>query len=470
MRHPLAVLTFIFCSGIILASKIRISFPLIYASGILCTAFAIFFIRRGRIFEVSLYAAVFLFGAISYCNFQILPRRHILRCLNTAVSNRFIVKGVVATPPEFKASRTAFIIDATEIASEKYKQACTGKVLIFAPGRQDLEYGQEAILKGKLSRPYRFAGAGRASYNDYLSRQGIFLVMRPDIPPLPLKNKRGPDIKRFALRLKGSIENIFYRHTSCLCAAILEAMVLGEKRNVPPLLYQSMIKSGTVHILVVSGFNVGIVAFIILLLFKVLRLARKIRIILASPLLVIYCLVTGASTPVIRATVMTQVFLFAYLFKREPDIYHSLAIAALFILSFNPNQLFDIGFQLSFMSVFSIVYFYPRIKSWLRVDRFSILPLRFLAESAVVSLSAWLGTAGFIAYYFKIFSPLTILANMFIVPLATLITLCGFGLAAAGLFCPLASAPFSAASEFLAALLLRLNFLLVHLPGAYIYL
>jgi competence protein ComEC len=113
----------------------------------------------------------------------------------------------------------------------------------------------------------------------------------------------------------------------------------------------------------VSGFNVGIVTFIIILLLKLIRLPRKVRLACAIILLILYCLVTGASTPVVRATVMAGVFLLAYLFKREPDIYNSLFLAAIFILAFNPRQLFDIGFQLSFASVFSIIYIYPKIKS-----------------------------------------------------------------------------------------------------------
>ena len=167
---------------------------------------------------------------------------------------------------------------------------------------------------------------------------------------------------------------------------------------------------------------------------------------------------------------MAIVFMFAYLVQREPDIYNSCAVATLAILGINPRQLFDIGFQLSFISVISIVYFYPRMKSFLRLDALKIRYIRLVIEGCLVSFSAWLGTLGFIAYYFRIISPVTVLANMFIVPLASLITLCGFSLIIMDLTCPLLVPFFAYSNEFIVTLLLRINAFLIRLPGAYLYL
>ena len=167
---------------------------------------------------------------------------------------------------------------------------------------------------------------------------------------------------------------------------------------------------------------------------------------------------------------MTIVFMASYIFKRESDIYNVLSLAALFILLLNPRQLFDIGFQLSFISVLSIVYFYPRIKAFFHVDSLKIPCLRFLINGAVVSLSAWLGTMGLVAYYFRIFSPVTILANLFIVPLASLITLSGFSLILAALTFPAASPFFALSLELFTGLLIKINFFLIKLPAAYLYL
>ncbi len=285
-----------------------------------------------------------------------------------------------------------------------------------------------------------------------------------------LKKGRFLSVKGLAFRLKERIERVIYQYLAPIPAGIIDAMVLGEKRNISRFINDSMMKSGTVHILVVSGFNVGIVCFIIVICLKLIRIPRKPRLLIACLMLIVYCVMTASSTPVMRATIMAIVYLCSYFVRREPDIYNSLCLAAIIILSINPRQLFDIGFQLSFVSVLVIVYLYPRIKAYLKVDSLKIASFRFFVEGGIVSVSAWLGTAGFIAYYFKIISPITVIANIFIVPLASLITLCGISLIIIGFVCPALAGVFSHSVELLVFFLLQINHFLIQIPGAYFYL
>lgn len=104
------------------------------------------------------------------------------------------------------------------------------------------------------------------------------------------------------------------------------------------------------------------------------------------------------------------------------------------------------------------------------MDSLKFIRVKYIADCLLVSFSAWAGTAGLIAYYFKIFSPVAVLANIFIVPLATLITLCGFSLIAANFLLHPLLPFFSATSEFIVALLLKTNAFFANLPGACIYL
>ncbi len=448
----------------------RIPFWSIYSLGATGLIFSFFSYKRGAFFIASLFL-VFILGTVSLKNSYYLPKYHISKYITYLNQDAYIIKGFLKTDPEFKNSRVSFIFGVEEIQFNNLRRNACGDILVYIKGKPDLRYGEELILAGKLSRPFG-SYANRKSYRHYLANQGIGYIMSVKMCGglVKLNRNKGFLLKRFSLRLKTKMQDLFFRYTSGLTAGILEAMILGEKKNIPALVYNSMVKSGTVHILVVSGFNVGIVAFIIILLLKLIRMPRHIRFYIILPLLVIYCLLTGASAPVVRATVMAAVFLLAYLIKREPDIYNSLSVAALFILGFNPRQLFDLGFQLSFLSVVGIVFLYPKIKSFLRIDALKIKPVRFLAGNCAVSFSAWLATMGLVAYYFKIFSPITVLANLFIVPLASLITLCGFSLAAIGLVCPALASLFAASCEFFASLLIHLSALLIKIPGAYFYL
>jgi len=486
-KHPLAWLTFIFSFGIFIASWIRAPFYPLYFLAIAALISTALFFKRSPCFNLSLSCLVFLLGALNLITCDTLPGYHIAKYVNYYRSDTpYIIKGYINNQPQAGSSRSSFIFKAEEIQAANLRKKACGNMLVYVKGKQNLSYADELILIGNLYRPFTpleksaslqkgfLTGGNKAlkSYRNYLYNQGIYAVMyvKPGCGIVRVGRNRGFALKKLALGLKKKIENIIFKQVSYLCAGVLDAMLLGEKRYVPAYINKLMLQTGTVHILVVSGFNVGIVAFIVFLILKILRVPRKARIIISLPLLALYCLATGASNPVLRATLMAAVLSLAYFFRREPDMYHSLAIAALVILSLSPRQLFDIGFQLSFVSVLSIVYLYPKIKTLTRLDGLKIRWIRLILDNCLVSLSAWLGTLGFIAYYFKIFSPVTVLANLLIVPLATLITLCGFALAFISLLSQPLAQFFAAAAELLVALLFLINTFLAKLPFACIYL
>ncbi len=469
MKRPLTVLSLIFCLGIISANTIRVPFAAVYSLSWTLLSLGILSHKKGLSFNIFLLGLMFLLGGALQSNSRTLPKCHISRYAYYKNNNLYCIRGLVESACLMKNNRTSFIFSTREIQLDSLRYNCCGNILVYLKGEKNFSYGDELILRGNLCRPYRFGGSRRGSYRDYLYRQGIFSIMQAQTIRVLGRGKAGV-LKRFSLWSKEKMEALLFKYLSNLSAGILDAMVLGEKRNIPAIVYNSMIKSGTVHILVVSGFNVGVVAFMIILFLKLIRCTKRARFYIAVPLVIFYCLITGASTPVVRATVMALVFMFGLFIKREPDIYNALSVAALFILGANPAQLFDTGFQLSFISVISIVCLYPKIRSFLRIDALNNKYARYFIDSCLVSFSAWLGTAGFIAYYFKIFSPITVFANLFIVPLATLITLCGFSLIMLGLILPALAHPFASSCELLVTFLLGINTFLVKLPGAYLYL
>ncbi|MDP2927189.1 MAG: ComEC/Rec2 family competence protein [Candidatus Omnitrophota bacterium] len=469
MKRPLVNLAVFYCLGIILAGWTRINFWIITAIAIAVFAAVTLWGRKNWIFLASVLFLALLIGYLSQRNSWVLSKCHIRKFVSYKDSSLYCLNGFIASQPEFKNNHLWFILRIHQIQSDKLRYKCCGEVLVKMDFEQELNYGDNLTLIGNLDRPPSF---GRSQgYGDYLARQGIYLIMPiQDHRQIIRQNKfNGAGLIRGCLWLRAYLEQVISRYLPPLPASILAAMVLGQKRNIPWLVNNSMVKSGTVHILVVSGFNVGIVAFAINLLLKILRLPRKARIILTAICLFIYCLVTGATNPVIRATIMGLVFLAAYFLKREPDIYNSLVSAALFILVINPRQLFDIGFQLSFISVLAIVYLYPKLKALIHLEACRIKILKFIGEGCLVSFSAWLGTLVIIALNFRIIAPVTVLANILIVPLATLITLCGFTLVLSGLVYPDLANLFSLPTAVLITLLLNINAALIKLPFAYIY-
>lgn len=473
MSYPLVWLVGCFALGIGAENFFPINFLALYLCAGIFFALTIIFFPRRRDSSLCLLCAMFFLGAAVLSNSRSIPKNHLARLINYQAGRDCRLKGYICSPPESKRGETSFLFQAEEAQFGGLKYYCRGRALVKLNGRVNFAYADRLLLKGRLFRPYT-KGPGAKTYRSYLSRQGVFCLMRVPAPGLAKKlgtaRGAGIAIKQFALWLKGKMEKAIFKYLSALPAGIVDAMLLGERRGIPLAVSQAMMRSGTMHILVVSGFNTGIVVFIIGLALKLMRLPRKARPPAALPVLILYCLMTGASTPVLRATVMAIVFMFAYYFRREADIYNSCAAALLFVLAVAPEQLFDLGAQLSFVSVLSIVWLYPRIKKRLRADAFNTAWMRFLLDGCLVSLSAWLGTMGLSACYFRIFAPVTVLANFFIVPLAALITLGGFSLIFAALALPPAAPFFAASLELTVSLLLKANAFLLKIPGAYFYL
>jgi len=310
-RHPLFVLAIIFSLGIFFASRITIPLPVLYAGAIIFLALAV----CGRGFVISSFCLVLVLGMLCFNNANYLPPCHIQGLFSYADNSPYIVQGFILDEPQFKSNKTIFLLEATRLQDDNLNRSCCGKVLVNVKGKADLDYGDELILQGELSHVLNIGESSR-SYLRFLRNQGIYVQMQvKNCAYLANTGKNnGFFLKRFSLRCKQKIEKVFYKQLSCLSAAVLDAMVLGEKANIPKPVYNSMIKSGTVHILVVSGFNVGIVIFILVLSLRLARIPRKPRIYIAIPMLVIYCLMTGASS----VTRFPSTFVITRSYRRSP--------------------------------------------------------------------------------------------------------------------------------------------------------
>lgn len=471
MHSLLIWVTIFYCWGIFLAGLELFNFWLV-----IFTAAIIYYAvdktsPKNRLFFSVFLVLVVVLGFFNLKNASRLPKDHLDNFVGYQDKLLYSLDGYVASQPELKHNRLSFIFCVQNAQAGKLRFKSRGKILVKTNFPLNLNYADNLTLVGKLSRPYRYNPAA-SHYQEYLKRADIHLLMTIDDLRQVIRRKGfgGSYLQAGLFWLRLRLEQVIKRALPPLPASILLAMVLGQKRDLPWLVNEAMIRSGTVHILVVSGFNVSVVAFIFGLLFKILRIPRRWRIILVMICLLTYCALTGASNPVVRATVMGIVFLLAYFFKRQPDIYNSLAFAALLILMVSPRQFFDLGFQLSFISVWAIVYLYPGLKVLMRLEGCRNKIFKFIGEGFLVSLSAWLGSLWIIVYNFKIISPVTVIANILIVPLATLITLCGFILVGCGLIHPGLAGYLSAPVAGLVNLLLSINTAIIKIPFAYIYL
>jgi competence protein ComEC len=208
--------------------------------------------------------------------------------------------------------------------------------------------------------------------------------------------------------------------------SLLEALLVGFTDDMDPALLKAFADTGVIHIIAISGLHLALICHLLQLLFKQLgrnNAGRWIKYILIIFCLWGYSLFSGASPSVIRAAMMFSLVLFARNMLRQPDLYNILAASAFLLLCFDPNWLWDTGFQLSYTAVISLILFSIPVKS-LFVPQNKIL--KALWSAASVSIAAQILITPVCLYYFKCFPTYFLVSNMLAVPLSSGILLGGF--------------------------------------------
>jgi competence protein ComEC len=207
--------------------------------------------------------------------------------------------------------------------------------------------------------------------------------------------------------------------------SVLAALTLGYQEEISDDLYEAYSNSGAMHILSVSGLHVGIIYAVFTFLFSFLEKLPRGKILkslIIITLLMTYAFITGLSPSVLRASIMFSLVAFGNSFLYKSKIYNTIFFSALILLLINPNYLFDIGFQLSYVAVLGIVFFQPMFKNLLVVHN---KPLRWCWELFCVSIAAQIATFPLGMFYFSKFSNYFLLTNYLAIPISTLIIYAG---------------------------------------------
>lgn len=206
---------------------------------------------------------------------------------------------------------------------------------------------------------------------------------------------------------------------------IIQALILGEKKDVNPDLYKKYAAAGAVHILAVSGLHVGILYSLLLLLLHPLRYIQngiQFQYVLIILILWLFAFLSGLSPSVTRAVTMFSVFAFAQIIYRKTSSLNNLFLSFFFLLIYNPLWLFQVGFQLSYLAVFFIVWLNPYFEKLWRPKNFA---LRKIYAISTVSICAQLGVMPLTLYYFHQFPGLFLITNIIILPVLGVIMALG---------------------------------------------
>jgi len=435
---------------------------------------AAFLLRASRLFMV-LVGAAFLFLGTAYCasfaeitagtlpNFYRLPPQ------------TFTVEGVISSAvskrEKGRYSKRSFELAVRRIYYGKtpisHRDRVMVQLFIDGPGN----YGDRVLLSGKFHRPYNFSQKGRFSYSEYLRRKGIcwVLTVSKSGECRVLQTGQGNKIFSTIFNLRQRLRDVLRKYLYPNDEAAMETMLLGISSAIPRPIMNLFMQTGTVHILAISGLHVTMMAMLFFILLKVFPFSRVGQYILTITLLLGYAILTGGRPSVVRAFVMAAVFLSSYLVERESESLNSLALAALLLLLANPYNFFDVGFQLSFLCVLAILAVYPLFwgtKSAPALPGMFAKIIGIICRSLVFSLAIWMAVAGLLVYYFEMFSPVTVLANVVVVPLSSAVLVLGTGLMFSGLFLPILAPLFAACLQASLSSMVAITYFLTKIPFA----
>ena len=424
-------------TGILLGTKLSVS-PVWLALSLLPLLFIFVFRRHKRLLITgALMILAALGGVIRYQATIPIVNENYVQFYNdkTAVE----LKGTVNQAPDVRDKSTHLYLSGIEMKTADGWKKLKGTALIFVPRFPVYNYGDDLLVKGKLETPQAI---DNFDYPGYLANQGIYTTMLSPQTYL-IGTSKGFRPLAWIYSLRNRLSQAMAATIPEPQASLAQGMILGIRGNITPELQNAFIQSGTMHILVISGSQFNIVAGILVATGIWLFGKRRYWYIwLALAAIWIYALLTGMSPPVIRSAVMVSLFLCADLLGRQRSAMTAIGFAGAVMTAITPKILGDASFQLTFMSTLGMVVIAPRLQGWgkkiiadkLGEEGFIVSTANWIADSLFVTLGVTIAIWPLLVYYFGIFSFVSPLATLLVLPALPYLLFCGTIAAVIGVF------------------------------------
>jgi len=352
------------------------------------------------------------------------------------------IQGMVAEEPDIRDRLCLLTFSSSEATVNGERKRVSGTALIQVPRYPAYHYGDVFNVTGKLETPQPF---DNFDYRTYLARQGIYSVIY--YPKVELLGQ-GEGVKplQWIYSLRERLAAALARALPEPQGSLAQGILLGLRGNIPDSLNDAFSRTGTAHILAISGLNISIVIAMFLSLGALLfGRQRSLYIWLALAFTWLYTLLAGMNPPVIRAAIMGSLFLIAVYLGRQGSAIIALAFAAAVMVGIQPQLLWSVSFQLSFLAMAGLILLYPYFQAWGRKgvarafgDRETLASTgNVITDVFAASLASTVAIAPLIAYSFGIVSLVGLPATFFSLPALPAIIITAALVAFAGLFAPL---------------------------------
>ncbi|SNR14812.1 ComEC/Rec2 family competence protein [Tenacibaculum jejuense] len=299
-------------------------------------------------------------------------------------------------------------------------KSSSGKVILYLDKSYDFDtinFSHLIIPQAKLQYISNAKNPHEFNYAEYLKNQGIIHQLHLNKGSFTTVKNDRISLSKFVLTLRKQIQKSLKKYSfSKDQLAVTNALLLGQRQDLSSELKENYTKAGAIHILAISGLHIGIVCYLLNFLLTCLLPLKKskyLRVVLTLILLWFFAFFTGMSASVVRATTMFTFIMIGNQIKRNQPVEFSLVSSMLCILLVEPMFLFDIGFQLSYLAVFGIIWIQPLLKKLWTPRTFF---LNKFWKLTTVSMAAQISTLPISLYYFHQFPSLFLIANLFIIP------------------------------------------------------
>ena len=331
------------------------------------------------------------------------------------------------------------------IGDDSTCKSVTGNIIVYLQKdsvKPSLTYGSQIVI-GKPLQSIRNSGNPACfDYEQYSAFQHIYYqVYLKEGEYVVLNKKKTYFAKQFLFNANDAITSILQKNiTRKKELGLAEALLIGYKDDLDKTLVQSYSNTGVVHIIAISGLHLGVIYFLLLLLLRPLSDKRKVNRILKPVIVIVFLwlfsIMSGASPSVLRSAVMFTCIVIGNSISKQSSVYNTLSVSAFLLLCYDPFWLWDVGFQLSYAALLSIVIFMKPVYNCFYIKN---KLLDKIWQAAAVTIAAQILTTPISIYYFHQFPVFFLMTNLLAVPISTIILIGEIVLCAVSFIAPVAS-------------------------------
>ncbi len=420
-KYPGIFLLLVIIAGILLADLTRISSLLLFLFALISMigGYVLFKKNRIQLGLIGFSLAILFFNALNFAvQFYDTGPNSLKQIVEE--NQRYHIFGEVSNWPLLKANRTEIPIRVDSLVGETSVSVKGDILLKVYDTTTTLQRGDKVEFFGVIYPVREIEKNIGFNYQRFLNLKGIFgVVYLPTL--IDVRIGRSSSIKLLSLidKLRAEITNVFEDNLSPMSASLASGFLIGETRNIPVDIYRYFRNTGTLHLLAVSGSNVALVILFFIFVMRPFSLKRNIRSLILMAIVFIFTFLSYGEPSVVRASVMATLVIIAGLVGRRYNLNNIIALTASIILLFDPGQFYHIGFQLSFITAWGLIFLVPIIhRKFEKYYNYKIYKYLFLP--LIISLVAQVCSAPVIAFYFQKIPLVSVIANLIIVPLVSI--------------------------------------------------